>query len=60
MDNSVCMASPERAFLDMLYLEPDFYFDAPHILNKERVENLLPLYQSKALKKRVRRLLADS
>ncbi|MDR1104947.1 MAG: hypothetical protein LBL44_01195 [Treponema sp.] len=59
MDNAVSMASPERAFLDMLYLEPDFYFDNTHILNKEQIEDMLPLYQSKALEKRARRLLAD-
>jgi hypothetical protein len=56
--DSVSMASPERAFLDMLYLEPDFYFDNTHILNKEQVEDLLPLYKSISLEKRARRLLA--
>jgi hypothetical protein len=59
MDNSVSMASAERAFLDMLYLEPGFYFDNIHILNQEQVEDLLPLYKSKALEKRARRLLAN-
>jgi hypothetical protein len=50
------MAEAERAFLDKLYLFPDFYFDNLNPINKELVEKLLPLYQSKALINRVRKL----
>ncbi|MGB4292806.1 MAG: hypothetical protein WBJ37_07970 [Bacteroidales bacterium] len=51
------IATPERAFLDMLYLEKEFYFDNPGILRKEMVYKILPVYQSKALTKRVKNIL---
>lgn len=55
--NHVNIASPERAFLDMLYLDKDFYFDNLNPLQTELVYKLLPLYRSKALTKRVNRIL---
>jgi hypothetical protein len=55
--NHVNIASPERAFLDKLYLDKDFYFDNLNPLNKESVYKLLPLYQSKALTRRVCKIL---
>lgn len=51
------IATPERAFLDMYYLNPRFYFDYPDILDKEKVKELLPIYQNKSLEKRVCKLL---
>jgi hypothetical protein len=48
-DNYINIASAERAFLDLLYLEKDYYFDNLNPLNKQLVYKLLPLYQSKAL-----------
>ena len=56
--NHVNIASPERAFLDMLYLNKDFYFDNLNPLKKESVYKLLPLYQSKALTRRVCKILS--
>ena len=53
----VPMATPERAFIDMLYLDPDFYFDNTGSLDRELLEKLLPLYQSKTLAKRVRKMI---
>lgn len=46
-------AMPERAFLDMLYLDPEFHFDNTGPLDRELLQKLLPVYQSKALTKRV-------
>jgi hypothetical protein len=57
MGHTVSMASPERAFLDLLYLQPDFYFDRPEALNHEIVDALLPIYRSKALAARVKRIM---
>lgn len=57
MENHVNIASPERAFLDMLYLSPDYYFDNLNPLNKGFVGEILPAYKTAALEKRVRRLL---
>lgn len=56
-DNGMNMATPERAFLDTLYLNKEFYFDSMNSLNKEHVNKLLSLYKSKQLYKRVQYLL---
>lgn len=47
--NHINIASPERAFLDLLYLKKDYYFDNLNPLNKDLIYKLLPLYQSKSL-----------
>lgn len=47
--NHINIASPERAFLDLLYLEKDYYFDNLNPLDKDLINKLLPLYQSKPL-----------
>lgn len=57
--DGVNIATPERAFLDILYLNVEFYFDNLNSLNKEMVFKLLPFYQSKALTKRVNNLLQN-
>lgn len=56
-DNQINMASAERAFLDLLYLNGDYYFDNLNPLNKQHVYQLLPIYQSNILTKRVNKLL---
>lgn len=56
-NNQVNIAIAERAFLDLLYLNADFYFDNLNPLNKDLVYKLLPIYQSKALTLRVNKLL---
>jgi hypothetical protein len=57
--NSINIAGPERAFLDMLYLEPDYHFDNIHPLDKSLIKKLLPIYQSKALIKRFDKLFRN-
>lgn len=56
-EGNVNIASPERAFLDTLYLDGNYYFDNPSSLNKEKVLSLLPLYNSKTLVLRVSKIL---
>ena len=57
-DDNLLIATPERAFLDMVYLSAgNCYFDNLHPLNKTKVKQLLPLYQSKVLTERVIKLL---
>lgn len=56
-DNHVNIATPERAFLDLLYLEKEFWFDNLNPLKIDLVKELLPLYRSKALIKRAGKLL---
>ncbi|HED08292.1 MAG TPA: hypothetical protein ENI57_09275 [Ignavibacteria bacterium] len=58
--NNVNIATPERAFLDMLYLSPKYYFDNLNPLNNKTVYKLLPVYQSKALTLHVTKLLQNA
>jgi hypothetical protein len=52
------IATPERAFLDILYLKKDFYFDNLNVLNKKTIEKLLPIYNSKTVVKTVKNLFS--
>lgn len=56
---NITMATPERALLDMMYLNKNYYVDNTHILNKEALMEILPIYQCKKLEKRVLKLLKD-
>lgn len=58
-NNFVNIASAERAFTDMLYLDKDYYFDNLNPLKKELIDKLLPMYQSKSLTQRVTKLLQN-
>ena len=57
--NTVTIATPERAFLDMLYLNGATYFDNIHPLKKDLIEEILPIYHSKTLYKRVQKIFED-
>jgi predicted transcriptional regulator of viral defense system len=50
------VASPERAFLDLLYLNNNYHFDNLDPLNKEKIFEILPIYKNKALEKRVKEI----
>ena len=58
-ENSVHIAIPERAFLDLIYLNPDSYFDNLNPLNKETILKLLPKYQSKTMNERMLKLFKN-
>ncbi len=60
LNNHINMATPERAFLDVLYLSPAFYFDNLTPLDVGFIDKLLPLYNSKALNARVKKMLSDA
>ncbi|MDE7101547.1 MAG: hypothetical protein K2O37_01995 [Bacteroidales bacterium] len=51
------VATKERAFLDMLYLNANCHFDNPSILDKEAVKRLLPVYNSPTLTKRALKII---
>lgn len=56
--DNVAIATPERAFLDMVYLSAgNCYFDNLRPLSVQRIRSLLPLYRSNILNERVARLL---
>jgi hypothetical protein len=57
--NHINVASAERAFLDLLYLDKEYFFDNLNPLNKDYVYKLLPLYQSKTLTQSVTKLLKN-
>ncbi|MCU0458728.1 MAG: hypothetical protein MUE37_06505 [Bacteroidales bacterium] len=56
-EKGVNIATAERAFIDLCYLESDLYFDNLHPLNREKLIELLPVYQNAALTKRITKLL---
>ena len=58
IEDHVNIATPERAFLDLLYLRTEFYFDNLSPINRRMVKKLLPLYQSKAMAERVTGILS--
>jgi hypothetical protein len=56
-EQAYAIASVERAFLDLLYLNGEIYFDNLRPINRDKVEELLPLYNSKTLVKRAKKIL---
>lgn len=52
--NGYFIASKERAFLDAVFLYKNYYFDNLGGLNWDKVFELLPIYDSQALDKRVK------
>ena len=59
LENGVNIATPERAFLDVLYLNANYNFDNLNPLNKELIIKLLPIYNSKKMNDRVKKLLIN-
>jgi len=53
------IASPERAFLDVIYLNKDYHFDNLSILNWDKVFNILPIYKNKRMVKKVNEYFKD-
>ncbi|PIR03367.1 MAG: hypothetical protein COV60_00670 [Candidatus Magasanikbacteria bacterium CG11_big_fil_rev_8_21_14_0_20_43_7] len=48
------IATPERAFLDTIYLSPKFYFDNLRFINWEQCFELVKIYKNKQLVKRLK------
>jgi len=59
-DNGITSATPERAFLDILYLSKEFHFDSIHNLNRQIVHSLLSIYKSEQLSERVKYLFKNA
>ena len=47
------IAAPERAFLDMIYLFPNYYFDNLKFINWEKCVEMVKMYHNKQLVKRL-------
>ena len=56
---NVNIATPERALIDMLYLNKDCYFDNINSLDVRLIEQISPAYKSTALEKRLAKLLKN-
>ena len=50
--DNITIASPERAFLDALYLYKDYHFDNLGALDWDKVFELVDIYNNKAMRKR--------
>jgi len=48
------IAIPERAFLDVIYLNKDYYFDNLSVLDWDKVFEILPIYNNKRMEKEVK------
>lgn len=58
-EGNINTATPERAFLDMLYLNKNFYFDNINLPDRQLIERIIPAYKSAALEKRVAKLFGN-
>ena len=54
-ENNYSIATPERAFLDTIYLSPEYYFDNLKSINWERCAELVKIYGNKKLIKRFKK-----
>ncbi len=55
LPNGVNIASPERALLDLLYLNAGAWFDNTHSIELKKIKDLLSVFQSVALTERVKK-----
>lgn len=53
--NNYHIASPERAFLDVVYSNREYHFDNLSSLIWERIFEFLPIYKNKSMERRVRK-----
>ena len=53
IENNCSIATPERAFLDMIYLFPKYYFDNLHPINWDKCFELVKIYDNRQLTKRL-------
>ena len=51
--NNCAIATKERAFLDILYVNKDYFFDNLSPLNWDKVFKVLPIYNNKRITKKV-------
>jgi hypothetical protein len=58
--NGINIATPERALLDMLYLNSSCHFDNLNSIDKEHVLKILPIYNSAKLKQRITKLFEEN
>lgn len=52
-ENETSIATPERAFLDMIYIHKEYHFDNTRPLVWDKIFELLPLYKNKRMIKNI-------
>jgi len=52
--NNYSIATPERAFLDVIYLSKDYHFDNLSALNWNKVFEILSIYSNKRMEKEIK------
>ena len=58
-ESHVSIASAERAFLDLMYLDPGFYVDNSDALDKKALKRLLPVYDNMSLISRINDMIEN-
>lgn len=58
--HNYAIATPERAFLDRMYVSKEYHFDNLTMLDWDQVFAILPIYQNKRLQKKVEEYYAVS
>lgn len=53
--NYYSIATPERAFLDTVYLRKSYYFDNLAALDWKKVHEILPIYENSRMEKSIKR-----
>lgn len=56
---NINIATPERAFLDTLYLNAQYHFDNLHPLDRREIKRLLPLYENKRMEERAKHIFSS-
>lgn len=54
------IATPGRAFLDVLYLNKDYYFDNLSPLDRDKVFEILPVYGNQRMTKKVKEIFKSN
>ena len=58
--NHINIASTERAFLDLMYLDPGYYIDNPGPLDKKEIKRLLGVYDNRSLNSRINEMMYNA
>jgi len=58
-EGHINIASAERAFLDLMYLDSGYYLDNLHPLDRKAIDRVLPIYNSKSLTSRINDMMKN-
>ena len=59
-ENYVFTADKERALLDVIYLNKEYYFDNLNNINWERCFKMVEIYENKNMEKRLKKYFKES